>query len=85
MDLSLGSDLKVDRSEGNSPWVDRSSVCGGTVGRRRFSARFVVVRVDLDLWMSECTSICGRRVATFGSLSLSLSLSLCGIHFEVKI
>ena len=88
MDRSLGSDLRVDQSEGNSPWVDRSSVCGGVVGRRRFSARSVVVGVDLGLWMSEWTSVCGCRVAAFGSCSpfLSLSLSLLVRNsFEVKI
>ena len=53
MDRSLGSDLRVDQSEG--------------LWRHGWS-------------LSILSSICGRRVATFGSLSLSLSL--CGIHLK---
>ena len=76
MDQSLGSDLRVDQSEGNSLWVDRSSVCGGAVGRRRFSTRSVVVGVDLGLWSS------GSCVWFLLTVSLSLSLSQSGIHLK---
>ena len=70
-----------DRTSG---WIRVKETHCGWIGARSVEARSVVVGSQLGLWLLEWTSVCGRRVAAFGSCSpfLSLSLSQSGIHLK---
>ena len=69
---------------GHKGWIGVKETHCGWIGARSVEVRSVVVSSQLGLWLSEWSSVCGCRVAAFGSCSLSLSLSLRN-SFEVKI
>ena len=67
---------------GHKGWIGVKETHRGWIGARSVEVRSVVVSSQLGLWLSEWSSVCGCRVAAFGSCSLSLSLRN---SFEVKI